>query len=95
MTVAELIKALDNFDDDAEVEVFECTGISGEILSRPLDNYCIIGNKGQAVIMPEEPFESRGKILKRVYEDIQEVIASVGDLTEALEDIAGICIEDV
>ena len=93
MTVAELIKALDNFDEDAEVEVFECTGISGEILSRPLENYCIMGNKGQAVIMPEEPFESRDNILEGVRRDIREAMASVygstsvDDLTEAFEDI--------
>lgn len=84
MTVAELIRELEKFDKDTDVEVFYKTDCRGTVvLSNPLDKYCIMGNRGQAVIMPEEgsPNPRKGDL-----EDIYVLAEAIIDLCDVLED---------
>lgn len=83
MTVVELIRELEKFDKDTDVEVFYKTDCRGTVvLSNPLDKYCIMGNRGQAVIMPEEgSLNSRKEDLKEIYELANSII----DLCDELD----------
>ena len=96
MTVAELIRELENFDKDTDVEVFYKTDCRGTvILSTPLDRYCIMGNRGQAVLMLEEvSLNSRKEDLKEIYELADSIIDICDDLDyntgDAIDDICSL-----
>lgn len=75
MTVNELIKAFNNFDGSTEVEVFSGVDRSGIIESKKFENYCIMGNKGQAVLMPVDHYY--GKDITVVLENIYNVVSEI------------------
>lgn len=91
MTVKELIAELGKFDEDLDVEVF--TGVDNtRILSTPLENYCIIGELGQVVLMAEE-FNSKAsyrRILNEIsyiVSDIDSAIARIADQSDRITEL--------
>ena len=97
MTVAELIRELENFDKDTDVEVFYKTDCRGTvILSTPLDRYCIMGNRGQAVLMLEEAsLNSRKEDLEEDLKEIYELAESIIDTCDDLDYNTGDAIDAV
>ena len=94
MTVAELINELNKFDKNANVEIFSKADYS-TILSKSLENYCIIGNKGQVVLMPEEPVESREKAFKEILEMAEAIEELTSSIYSRIDDIIETCREEV
>lgn len=94
MTVAEMIRELSKFDDNTEVELFYTTDGNGSIIvSKPLDNYCIVGNRGQVVIMPEESLVSRRAALSDIYDLAMSIAGLAEEISTKVDDITDICVD--